>query len=66
VRAGGMFEGEEATLQEQQRREKEVGELLSKPRIMTSKDGVEESAVPPLEEDKAQEMFDRGYGTVKK
>jgi phospholipid-translocating ATPase len=66
--AGGTFEGDEgSTVLEQREREKEVGELLSRPRVMSSKDGVEDSGVPPaVEEVKAQEMFDRGYGMVRK
>ena len=59
------------TVEEQQKREKEVGELLSRPRVMThaaGDDGVIESGVSaaPLQEDKAQEMFNRGYGIVKR
>jgi len=67
------FGGNEAAaaaiaLGEEQKREKEVGEMLSKPRVMASIDGVEESggAVASSEAAKAQEMFDRGYGTVRK
>lgn len=59
------------TIEEQQKREKEVGELLSRPRVMThaaGDDDVIESGVSaaPLQEDKAQEMFNRGYGIVKR
>jgi phospholipid-translocating ATPase len=67
VRAGKTFEGDDSTIIEQQKREKEVGDLLSRPRVMTPKDSAEGSGTTaPLEADKAQEMFDRGYGTVKK
>jgi phospholipid-translocating ATPase len=59
---------------EQEKREKEVGELLARPRVMTiGKDGVEreqsvvvEEQNIPMEEDKAQEMLNRGFGVVRK
>ena len=75
LRAVKPFGGTEAAaativFDEQQKREKEVGELLSRPRVMTSKDGVEGSGTTataaPLEAEKAQELFNRGYGMVRR
>lgn len=60
---------------EQERREKEMGELLARPRVMvTGKDGVEESEqtvtveenIIPMQEEKAQEMLNRGFGMVRR
>ena len=60
---------------EQERREKEVGELLARPRIMRiGKDGVEEREEAmatdehniPMQEEKAQELLNRGFGMVRK
>ena len=59
---------------EQEKREEEVGELLARPRVMKiGKDGaeereevlVEEHSIP-MQEDKAQELLDRGFGVVRK
>jgi phospholipid-translocating ATPase len=67
--------GGNAAKTEQERREKEVGELLARPRVMrVGKDGVEEReetvAVDehtiPMQEDKAQELLNRGFGMVRK
>ena len=75
LRAVKPFGGTEAAaativFDEQQKREKEVGELLSRPRVMTSRDGVEGSGTTataaPLEAEKAQELFNRGYGMVRR
>jgi phospholipid-translocating ATPase len=59
---------------EQEKREKEVGELLARPRVMkVGKDGVEEREEVlveehsiPMQEDKAQELLNRGFGMVRK
>jgi phospholipid-translocating ATPase len=74
LRAEEAFGGN-ATKTEQERREKEVGDLLARPRVMrTGKDGVEEREemtevdehTIPMQEDKAQELLNRGFGTVRK
>jgi phospholipid-translocating ATPase len=73
LRAEHAFSGGVAKT-EQEKREKEVGELLARPRVMTiGKDGVEreqsvvvEEQNIPMEEDKAQEMLNRGFGVVRK
>jgi phospholipid-translocating ATPase len=74
LRADQVFGGE-GVKTEQEKREKEVGELLARPRVMTiGKEGVEEreQAVVveeqniPMEEEKAQEMLNRGFGMVRK
>jgi hypothetical protein len=52
-------------------REQEVGELLARPRVMSGsgegkeKVGVEEQSIP-MQEDRAQEMLERGFGAVRK
>jgi phospholipid-translocating ATPase len=59
---------------EQEKREKEVGELLARPRVMrVGKDGVEEQEgilveehSIPMQEDKAQELLNQGFGKVRK
>jgi phospholipid-translocating ATPase len=59
---------------EQEKREKEVGELLARPRVMrVGKDGVEEREEVlveehsiPMQEDKAQELLNQGFGMVRK
>ena len=73
VQAEQAFGGDAAKT-EQEKREKEVGELLAKPRIMkTGKDGVEEGKGVlveehsiPMQEDKAQELLNQGFGMVRK
>lgn len=65
LRQGWLLGGGAGAL-EQQRREKEVGELLAKPRVMSSGEDRVEDHSGPLQEDKAQEMLDRGYGAVKR
>lgn len=66
--------GGDAAKTEQMKREKEVGELLAKPRVMkVGKDGVEEGEGVlveehsiPMQEDKAQELLNQGFGMVRK
>ena len=71
-RVDGSLEAKDATtVEEQQKREKEVGDLLSRPRVMTfssGKDGAEDPSTTsaPLGEHQAQEMLNRGYGMVRR
>jgi phospholipid-translocating ATPase len=63
--------GGKAGKNEQEMREQEVGELLARPRVMSGsgegkeKVGVEEQSIP-MQEDRAQEMLERGFGAVRK
>jgi phospholipid-translocating ATPase len=73
LRADQAF-GSDAAKTEQQKREEEVGELLARPRVMKiGKNGVEEQEEIlveehsiPMQEDKAQELLNKGFGKVRK
>lgn len=74
LRAEEAFAGGDKS--EQERREEAVGELLARPRVMKSgKDAtgeqgqavvVEEESHIPMQEEKAQEMLNKGFGKVRR
>lgn len=63
----GAFGGEAHGNSEQAKREKEVSDLLSRPRMEECEQVVEgEDHSTSIPEDRAQEMLNRGFGAVKK